>query len=117
MNKKTIKSLSLGLGVLGVAFLISPITGSADDASDAIADALSAAWPGMAENATVVDWEGNVLREGSNGYTCYGRTRKTLRPIGSESHTCSRGTRVPAISILSPKVPPMIMNGSSRGRT
>jgi hypothetical protein len=71
MNKKTIKSLSLGLGVLGVAFLISPITGSADDASDAIADALSAAWPGMAENATVVDWEGNVLREGSNGYTCF----------------------------------------------
>jgi hypothetical protein len=71
MNKKTIKSLSLGLGVLGVAFLISPITGSADDASDAVADALSAAWPGMAENATVVDWEGNVLREGSNGYTCF----------------------------------------------
>jgi hypothetical protein len=25
----------------------------------------------MAENATVVDWEGNVLREGSNGYTCF----------------------------------------------
>jgi hypothetical protein len=33
-------------------------------------DALSAGWPGMAENATVVDWEGNVLKEGSNGYTC-----------------------------------------------
>ena len=25
----------------------------------------------MAEDATVVDWEGNVLREGSNGYTCF----------------------------------------------
>jgi hypothetical protein len=24
----------------------------------------------MARNATIVDWEGNVLREGSNGYTC-----------------------------------------------
>jgi hypothetical protein len=39
-------------------------------APDAMADALSAGWPGMAENATVVDWEGNVLKEGSNGYTC-----------------------------------------------
>ena len=37
---------------------------------DKVADALSAAWPGMAEGATVVDWEGNVLQEGSNGYTC-----------------------------------------------
>ncbi len=37
---------------------------------DALTDALSAGWPGMAENVTVVDWEGNVLKEGSNGYTC-----------------------------------------------
>ena len=43
---------------------------SADDHSALVEDALSAAWPGMAEGATVVDWEGNVLREGSNGYTC-----------------------------------------------
>ena len=34
------------------------------------ADALRAAWPGMVEGATVVDWEGNVLQEGTNGYTC-----------------------------------------------
>ena len=39
-------------------------------ASDPLADALSAAWPGMMADATVVDWEGNVLKEGSNGYTC-----------------------------------------------
>ena len=38
--------------------------------ADAMTDALSAGWPGMAENATVVDWESNVLKEGSNGYTC-----------------------------------------------
>ncbi len=44
---------------------------SAEDHSETIEDALSAAWPGMAEDATVVDWEGNVLREGSNGYTCF----------------------------------------------
>lgn len=63
----------LGLGVLTLfaAFLVVPMAGSAEDASDAVADALSAAWPGMAENATVVDWGGNVLREGSNAYTCF----------------------------------------------
>ena len=37
---------------------------------DKLADALSAAWPGMTAGATVVDWEGNVLKEGTNGYTC-----------------------------------------------
>lgn len=55
---------------LVAASLFISATSLADDQSDAIADALSAAWPGMAENATVVDWEGNVLREGSNGFTC-----------------------------------------------
>lgn len=62
--------LNLGLASLAAALLVLPIAGSAGDAEDKIADALDAAWPGMAEDATVVDWEGNVLREGSNGYTC-----------------------------------------------
>ncbi len=47
-----------------------PAAGAAAEADAPIADALAAAWPGMAEGATVVDWEGNVLREGSNAYTC-----------------------------------------------
>ncbi len=55
---------------LAVTLLIAPFAGSAQDSGDALADALSAAWPGMVENAKVVDWEGNVLQEGSNGYTC-----------------------------------------------
>jgi hypothetical protein len=63
--------LILGMITLAGAFLFIAVPGSADDKSDAIADALSAAWPGMAEDATVVDWEGNVLREGSNGFTCF----------------------------------------------
>ena len=43
----------------------------ADDAvEDKKADALSATWQGMMAGATIVDWEGNVLVEGSNGYTC-----------------------------------------------
>jgi len=56
---------------LVTAFLVAPISGTAEEESDAVTDALSAAWPGMAENATVVDWEGNVLREGTNGFTCF----------------------------------------------
>jgi hypothetical protein len=52
------------------ALLVVPISGLADDKADAIEEALSAAWPGMTEGATVVDWEGNVLKEGTNGYTC-----------------------------------------------
>ena len=47
-----------------------PAAEAIDAKAEAIANALSAAWPGMAEGATVVDWEGNVLKEGSNGYTC-----------------------------------------------
>ena len=71
MRKRTHRSLDFGLVTLAAAILIGPITGCAEDNSDAVADALSAAWPGMAEGATVMDWEGNVLREGSNGYTCF----------------------------------------------
>jgi len=41
-----------------------------DPTAAAVANALEAAWPGMATDAAVVDWEGNVLKEGSNGYTC-----------------------------------------------
>jgi hypothetical protein len=40
------------------------------DASGDLADALSASYGSHAAGATVVDWEGNVLQEGNNGYTC-----------------------------------------------
>jgi hypothetical protein len=71
MKITTHSKLGIGLVTLVAAFLVVPIAGSAEDESDAMVDALSAAWSGMAENAAVVDWEGNVLREGSNGYTCF----------------------------------------------
>ena len=70
MKTTTHGKLNLGLVTLVAAFMVAPIAGSAEDAPDAVADAISAGWPGMAENATVVDWEGNVLKEGTNGYTC-----------------------------------------------
>jgi len=71
MNTNTHRQQLSGLFALIVTLLVIPVSGLADDKKDAIADALSAAWPGMAENATVVDWEGNVLREGSNEFTCF----------------------------------------------
>lgn len=71
MKIRTVRNWGLSIGTLAAAAFLLPVGGSADNHGDAIADALSAAWPGMAENATVVDWEGNVLREGSNGYTCF----------------------------------------------
>ncbi len=40
------------------------------DAAAQLADALSATYPAHAAGARVVDWEGNVLQEGNNGYTC-----------------------------------------------
>ncbi|MBA1146613.1 hypothetical protein H0Z60_06030 [Ectothiorhodospiraceae bacterium WFHF3C12] len=44
--------------------------GGATTESALIEEALSAAPPQVAETATVVDLEGNVLREGSGEYTC-----------------------------------------------
>ena len=56
----------------GLVALLACLAGSgvamADQAK--IDDALAAASPGLEEGAQVVDWEGNVLKEGSNGYTC-----------------------------------------------
>ena len=62
------KQLLLGV-VLGAA-LTSAVVVAGDAATELKKDALSAAWPGMVEGAQVVDWEGNVLQEGANGYTC-----------------------------------------------
>ncbi len=40
------------------------------DAAALLADALSATYPSHGARATVVDWEGNVLQTGDNGFTC-----------------------------------------------
>ena len=60
------------LAVLAAAavFLV-PSQAEAQDSDAMIQDALSAAPATVAMNATVMDWEQNVLREGSNGWTCF----------------------------------------------
>jgi hypothetical protein len=47
------------------------VVAGADDAAAMIEDALTAAPPNLRESATVKDFEGNVLREGSGSYACY----------------------------------------------
>lgn len=80
--KRKYRNVHVGIVSLTIALSMVLFSGCAPEESnattesiaptgvDALADALSAAWPGMVEDATAVDWEGNVLKEGSNGYTC-----------------------------------------------
>lgn len=59
------------LAVLAAAtVLLVPSQTQAQDGDALIQEALSAAPASVAMNATVVDWEQNVLREGTNGWTC-----------------------------------------------
>ncbi len=44
---------------------------AAQDADAELRDAMSAAPEEVAAGATVVDWDGNLLQEGTNGFTCY----------------------------------------------
>ena len=53
-----------------VLILLSPSPGAAQADDAIIREALSAAPAGVALDATVMDWEQNVLREGTNGWTC-----------------------------------------------
>lgn len=68
------KELPKAAWLAGIALLVgaavAPVTVVSDGHGAVIKDALSAAWPGMQDGAAVVDWEGNVLKQGSNGYVC-----------------------------------------------
>lgn len=45
-------------------------TNAQGDKDALIQDALKAAMPSVTDGAKIVDWSGNVLREGANGWTC-----------------------------------------------
>jgi hypothetical protein len=72
--------------LIGTA-LVMVVLGSASaaepDKQALIEDARSAASPAMRETATVVDEQGNVLRQGSGAYTCM-PTPAALRAKGAE---------------------------------
>lgn len=62
----------------GFCLVLAPVTALAQeeveyespDRAAVIKEAISAAPPSITDDATVIDIEGNVLREGSNGWTC-----------------------------------------------
>jgi hypothetical protein len=60
---------SIGIVVLTAALASTPA--SAQDRAAVIANALQAAPASIAEAAAVMDWEGNTLREGTNGWVCF----------------------------------------------
>jgi hypothetical protein len=61
--------ISLGTVVLTAVFTITPA--SAQDRAAVIANALQAAPASITESAAIMDWEGNTLREGTNGWVCF----------------------------------------------
>ena len=56
----------LATSLLALLFL-SPVANASEEKID---NALSAAPASLSRNAKVMDWDGKVLREGGNGYTC-----------------------------------------------
>jgi len=65
---------TLGSLVTGTAVILGSFSANfatAQDKDALIKNALSAAPPGVAETATVMDNKGNVLHEGSGTYTCF----------------------------------------------
>ena len=56
----------------------------AGDAEEIIASAESAGPVSVTANATIKDTEGNVLREGTNGYTCYPQ-QEVIGPMCNEA--------------------------------
>jgi hypothetical protein len=58
-----------------VAMVLTAVNGaapaSAQDSSVVITSALRAAPPSIAEHAAVMDWAGNELRKGTNGWVCF----------------------------------------------
>ena len=68
MNRRRISTFCR---LIGVAALLGVAGSGQADQHAMIEDALSAAPPTLRDSATVVDWDGNVLRQGSANYTCY----------------------------------------------
>lgn len=63
-HSASILSLSIALGLAATS------TALAQDTDEMIASAMSAGPASLSENATITDLAGNVLREGTNGWTC-----------------------------------------------
>ncbi|WP_419175264.1 hypothetical protein [Desulfosediminicola sp.] len=76
--KTSIISVCMFLGLLGGSVAL------ADNTTEMIASAESAAPPVVAGNATIKAPDGAVLREGTNGYTCYPQ-QETMGPMCNDA--------------------------------
>jgi hypothetical protein len=63
------RRISVSIVVLTVVFTNNPASAQNSDA--VVANALQAAPASIAKAAAVMDWEGNTLKEGSNGWVCF----------------------------------------------
>jgi hypothetical protein len=67
LNRLVLTLLSAALALLGAPVC----SGQHTNAEAKIKQALRAAPAGVAQDATVKDWDGSVLRKGGDGWTCY----------------------------------------------
>ena len=66
---RTVFVVAVVLSCLAAAGLMTPVFAEHHEAA-VIEQALSAAPPELAKDATVMDWEGKVLKKGDNGWIC-----------------------------------------------
>lgn len=70
MRSIKIKSLIIAVAALVLAFAGTVFADQTESAEVKIARAITAGHPGITDKATIIDVDGTVLREGSNGWTC-----------------------------------------------
>ena len=70
MNFKTIKMFLVVLLTVLVSFAGMVHAGEDESAEAKIARAITAAHPDITDNATIMDVDGTILRQGTNGWTC-----------------------------------------------
>lgn len=63
------RRITLAAPVLAAVLASTPA--DAQDEAAMIANAVQAAPASISDDATVMDWEGNTLREGTNGWVCF----------------------------------------------
>ena len=70
MNSKKLRKIILFMLVILLSFSGSAYADETETTEIKIARAITAAYPGITDKATIMDVDGTVLREGSNGWTC-----------------------------------------------
>ncbi len=70
MRSIKIKSLIIVLAAIVLAFAGTVFADQTESAEVKIARAITAGHPGITDKAAIIDVDGTVLREGSNGWTC-----------------------------------------------